>query len=168
MSCPGSGLPRGSLNGLAIVVSAFLLGVAEAMYRNQMTTAVALALTAVALALIVFVGCYRDEHAPMLAGGREVKSWLAALHDPDPRLRRQAVLKLGNVGDADPTAAEGLAEALRDTDALVRRDAIQAVAKLTKPGEAILAQLRALSDRDRDPLVREHAQKAIAHFGAAK
>ena len=35
----------------------------------------------------------------MLAGGREVKSWIADLHDPKPQVRRQAVLKLGNVGD---------------------------------------------------------------------
>jgi HEAT repeat protein len=103
----------------------------------------------------------------MLAGGREVKSWLAALHDPRPQNRRQAVLKLGNVGDADPAAAEGLAEALHDTDALVRRTAILAVAKLTKPGETILAQLKVMSESDRDTLVRDHAKKAIAHFGAS-
>jgi HEAT repeat protein len=104
----------------------------------------------------------------MLAGGREVKSWLAALHDPKPQNRRQAVLKLGNVGDADPTAAEGLAEALHDTDALVRRAAILAVAKLTKPSETILARLKVMSESDRDTLVRDHAKKAIAHFGAAE
>jgi len=78
------------------------------------------------------------------------------------------VLKLGNVGDADPAAAEGLAEALRDTDALVRRDAVLAVAKLTKPSETILAQLRVMSESDRDALVRDHAKKATTHFGAAE
>jgi HEAT repeat protein len=100
----------------------------------------------------------------MLAGGREVKSWIADLHDPKPQVRRQAVLKLGNVGDADPTAAEGLAEALRDTDALVRRDAVHAVAKLTKPDVAVMAQLRVMSESDRDKLVRDYAKRAIEHF----
>ena len=120
------------------------------------------------LALFWFCGCSREERAPMLAGGREVKSWVAALHDPKPQVRRQAVLKLGNVGDADPAAAEGLAEALRDTDALIRSDAILAVAKLTTPGKSILAQLKVMSDSDRDARVRDHAKKAIKHFGAAE
>ena len=100
----------------------------------------------------------------MLAGGREVKSWIADLHDPKPQVRRQAVLKLGNVGDADPAAAEGLAEALRDSDAIVRRDAVSAVAKLSKPSEEIMAWLRIMGDRDRDPRVRDYAKRAITHF----
>jgi HEAT repeat protein len=124
--------------------------------------------TVVALAMFSVCGCSREERGPMLAGGREVKSWLAALHDPKPQVRRQAVLKLGNVGDADPTAAEGLAEALRDTDALIRSDAIYAVAKLTKPGKTILAQLKVMSDSDRDTRVRDNAKKALKHFGAAE
>jgi HEAT repeat protein len=133
------------------------------MNRNGMRTAVVVASFAV-------LGCSREERGPLLAGGREVKSWLADLHNPKPQVRRQAVLKLGNVGDADPAAAEGLAEALRDTDALVRRAAILAVAKLTKPSEAILAQLKVMSesDRERDALVRDHAKKAITHFGATE
>jgi len=97
-----------------------------------------------------------------------VKSWLADLRDAKPRVRRQAVLKLGNVGDADPAAAEGLAEALCDTDALVRRDVVLAVAKLTKPSETILARLRVMSESERDTLVRDHAKKALAHFGASE
>ena len=48
-------------------------------------------------------GCNREERGPILAGGREVKSWIADLQIPRPQVRRQAVLKLGNVGDADPT-----------------------------------------------------------------
>jgi HEAT repeat protein len=124
--------------------------------------------TVVALAMFSVCGCSREERGPMLAGGREVKSWLAALHDPKPQVRRQAVLKLGNVGDADPTAAEGLAEALRDTDALIRSDAIYAVAKLTKPGKTILAQLKVMSDSDRDTRVRDNAKKALKHFGAVE
>jgi HEAT repeat protein len=137
------------------------VGVDEAMYRNATGTAVA-------IALFGACGCARTEQGPILAGGREVKSWLADLHDRKPQVRRQSVLKLGNVGDSDPAAAEGIAEALRDTDALVRRDAILAAAKLTRPGETILAQLRAMSQSDRDTLVRDHATKAMTHFGAAE
>ena len=119
----------------------------------------------VMLTLVAVSGCNREERGPILAGGREVKSWVADLHDPKPQVRRQAVLKLGNVGDADPSVAEGLAEALRDTDAVVRRDAVRAVAKLKKPSEAIMARLKVMSESDRDTLARDYAQRAIAHFG---
>lgn len=130
------------------------------MDRHRLT----LVMTLVSFAL---PGCVREERGPLLAGGRELKSWLADLHDARPHVRRQAVLKLGNVGDADPAAAAGLAGALRDSDALVRRDAIQAVAKLSRPGQIILDQLKAMRDNDRDPQVRDRARKAITHFGVA-
>jgi HEAT repeat protein len=119
----------------------------------------------VLITLLTFSGCNKEERGPILAGGREVKSWVADLHDPKPQVRRQAVLKLGNVGDADPTVAEGLAEALRDTDVVVRRDAIRAVAKLKNPTEAIMAHLKLISESDRDSLARDYAQRAITHFG---
>ncbi len=122
----------------------------------------------VAVMVLALCGCSHGPQGPMLAGGREVKSWLADLRDPKPQVRRLAVLKLGNVGDAHPSAAEGLALALRDSDALVRRDAVLAVAKLTKPGETILGQLRVMSDSEPDTLARDHAKKAIAHFGKAE
>jgi len=119
--------------------------------------------------LIMFVlapyGCARQERGPLLAGGREVKSWVAELRDPKAQVRRQAVLKLGNVGDADPAAAEGLAVALRDADVLVRRDAVLAVVKLKSPGEAIIAQLGTMSRSDRDPSVRNVAKRALAKLG---
>ena len=53
-----------------------------------------------------------------------MKSWVADLHDAKPQVRRQAVLKLGNVGDEDPAVADALAEALHDTDPAraLRRD----------------------------------------------
>ncbi len=93
-----------------------------------------------------------------------MKSWVADLNDPKAQVRRHAVLKLGNVGDADPAVAKGLAEALRDSDALVRRDAVSAVAKLRKPNEEIMTWLRVMSDRDADLRVRDYAKRAIAHF----
>jgi vesicle coat complex subunit len=111
-------------------------------------------------------GCAREERGPVLAGGREVKSWVAEVHHPDPRVRRQAVLKLGNVGDADPAAAEALAAALNDTDALVRRDAVMAVVKLSSPGPLITMQLKSMSASDRDPKVRDVAKRALVKLNA--
>jgi HEAT repeat protein len=118
-----------------------------------------------AITVLVIAGCSANERGPILAGGREVKSWLADLHSPQPQVRRKAVLKLGNVGDTDPAAAHGLAAALRDSDAIVRRDAVSAIAKLTHPDAEIVAALRMMKDRDPDPRVRDYAQRAIAHFG---
>jgi HEAT repeat protein len=120
------------------------------------------------LFLTTIAGCAREERGPILAGGREVKSWVADLHDRKPQVRRQAVLKLGNVGDSDPAAAVALADALRDPDFLVRRDAVLAVAKLTKPGEGIVSQLKIMSESDRDSTVRDYAKKALQHFDQSR
>jgi HEAT repeat protein len=115
--------------------------------------------------LAVTSGCGGEPRGPVLAGGREVKSWLDALHDSKPRVRRQAVLKLGNVGDSDPSVAEALAQALRDSNPLVRREAVLAIGKLTKPNEATIAQLEAMSRSDRDPSARDFSKRAVVHFG---
>jgi hypothetical protein len=121
--------------------------------------------TIAVIVLLVNLGCNGEERGPTLAGGREVKSWLIDLHDSKPQVRRQAVLKLGNVGDSDSSVVDGLLEALHDSDSLVRRDAVLAVAKLKKPNEAVIAQLKVMHQSDRDPLIRDYANRAIVHFG---
>jgi HEAT repeat protein len=113
-------------------------------------------------------GCGRTEQGPRLAGGREVRSWVAELRDPKPRVRRQAVLKLGNVGDDDPAVAEGLALALRDPDVLVRRDAVHAAVKLKQPGDDVIARLREMNQTDPDAIVRDFAKRALAKLGLAE
>jgi HEAT repeat protein len=72
------------------------------------------------------------------------------------------VLKLGNVGDADPDVEQGLAGALRDVDAQVRRDAVFAIVKLQQPGEEIIGQLEAMSREDNEPDIRDVAMRALA------
>jgi HEAT repeat protein len=133
------------------------------MNRNRVSTTVA-----VAIALLTVSGCDQEERGPLLAGGREVSSWVAELHDKKPQTRRQAVLKLGNVGESDPAVVEALAEALDDTNAQVRRAAIQAIAKLTKPSDKILTQLKLMVENDRDTVVRDYAKKAVLHFNPAE
>lgn len=113
------------------------------------------------LALLAALGCGSHDETPMLAGGREVESWIAALNDPSPQVRRLAVLKLGNVGDEDPDTEEALAGALRDPDPIVRRDAVFAVVKLEKPGEAIVSRLDAISREDGEPNIRDIASRAL-------
>ncbi|MGB0070728.1 MAG: hypothetical protein WBQ11_22115, partial [Isosphaeraceae bacterium] len=74
----------------------------------------------------------------------------------------------GNAGDSDPATAEGLAEALQDSDTLVRRDAIRAVAKLKQPGASIKERLETMSQIDKDSLARDLASKALAHLGGTE
>ena len=136
-----------------------------AAMRLTTTTAIALALVATITNLS---GCGREEGGPILSGGREAKSWIADLHNPRPQVRRQAVLKLGNAGDSDPATAEGLAEALQDPDALVRRDAIRAVAKLKQPGGLIKERLQTMSRLDKDSLARDLASKALERLGGTE
>ena len=113
-------------------------------------------------------GCGRNTPGPLLAGGREVSSWIAELSDPKPTVRRHAVLKLGNVGDADPAAAEGLAGALRDSDVLVRGDAVHAVVKLKQPSAAIVERLQEMNRSDPDAAVRDFAQRALKKLGRSE
>lgn len=117
------------------------------------------------LAAMVVAGCGGGEpQGPVLAGGREVKSWITDLHDPNPRVRRQAVMKLGNVGDADSSVDDGLLGALDDSDVLVRRDAILAAAKLKTPPPALREKLESMSRADKDPRARELAGKAVVRL----
>ncbi len=132
-----------------------------------LTTLTAGVLTVLA-SIIALPGCGREERGPVLGGGRELKSWIADLHNPRPRVRRQAVLKLGNAGDSDPATAAGLAAALQDPDALVRRDAIRAVAKLKQPGRLIKERLQTMTRRDQDSLARDLASKALERLGGAE
>ena len=134
----------------------------RALARLTTGTVVVAALLAMMISL---PGCGGEERGPTLTGGREVQSWITDLHDPKPKVRRTAVLKLGNVGDSDPAAAEALAGALQDSDALVRRDAIRAVAKLTHAGAVIKERLENMSRADKDSLTRELAGKALARPG---
>lgn len=118
--------------------------------------------------VLMLPGCGREERGPILSGGREVKSWVADLHNTSPRVRRQAVLKLGNSGDSDPAVAESLASALQDPDALVRRDAIRAVVKLKQPDARVKERLEAMSRSDKDSLARDLAGKALVRLGGSE
>jgi HEAT repeat protein len=119
-------------------------------------------IAAILFACSFSAGCGREERAPFQVGGRQVKDWVADLQSPKATVRRQAVHKLGNVGDADPAAAGALTVALRDVDPLVRHDAVLGVLKLQKPGDSIVEVLESLAKDDADASVRDIARKALA------
>lgn len=124
-------------------------------------------LTTALLVSALAAGCGGPPRGPLLAGGREVKSWVADLQSSKARVRRQAVHKLGNVGDADPAVAPALAGALRDADGLVRHDAVLAVVKLKAPGDETVATLRVMAEKDKDVRARDPAGKALVKLGRA-
>ena len=134
-------------------------------YRTVLCTAKAAGVLAMLTSIMILPGCGKEERGPVLSGGRELKSWIEDLHNPKPQVRRQAVLKLGNAGDSDPATAEALDLALRDTDALVRREAIRAVAKLKNPGVLIKEHLESMSRSDKDSQARDLAGKALVRLG---
>ncbi len=112
--------------------------------------------------VLILSGCAREDRIPTLLGGRDVRSWLDDLHATKATVRRHAVLKLGNVGDADPAVVGGLIAALDDSDPLVRRDAIVAVTRLKDPGASAWERIRKLSQSDTDARTRDLAKQAIA------
>jgi HEAT repeat protein len=111
-----------------------------------------------ALPAVLLLGC-GGARPPDL--GEPVRRWAQALDDPDARVRKSAVLKLGNVGPGDPAVLPALLKALRDRDAGVRRGAVLALVKCgPAAGEAVPA-LTEVRQRDADPRVRATAARAL-------
>jgi HEAT repeat protein len=111
------------------------------------------------LPILVLSGCGKGQ--PTLAGGKPVSYWVQALHDPDARVRKKAVFKLGNAGAADASVLPALLRALKDVDAAVRCEAILALLKLGPPAREALPILGELERSDRDARVRACATRAL-------
>jgi len=103
---------------------------------------------------------------PTLAGGKPVEHWIKALDDPQPKVRKQAVIKLGNVGTADPKALPALIVAMKDGDAEVRCAAILAVVKLGPAAQETVPQLNEIQKQDRAAKVRACAARALEKLHA--
>ena len=111
---------------------------------------------------VAISACGCQPHAPTLSGGKPAAHWLAAANDPDARVRKAAVCKLGNIGPAEPAAFPAVARALKDRDPAVRREAILAVLKFSDRAQDAAPALQEMRLRDADPRVRDFAGKALA------
>jgi HEAT repeat protein len=111
-----------------------------------------------ALPAVFLLGCGKARPPDL---GKQVERWVQALHDPDARVRKNAILKLGNVGPADAAVLPALREALKDRDAAVRREAILALLKCGPAAGEAVPELAALRQGDRDPRVRDYAARAV-------
>ena len=112
------------------------------------------------------VGCGRPVPTAKYFAGQPVQHWLAAVTDPNPKVRKKAADVLGNIGPADPAVVPALVMCLNDADAAVR-DA--AALGLSKMGPAAAAATPALHEActDSDPSVRGHASAALRRVRGA-
>jgi HEAT repeat protein len=117
------------------------------------------------VATFVF-GCHAQP--PTVSGGKPVAHWLAAVNDPDARLRKAAVFKLGNIGPADAAAFPAVVAALGDREPAVQRAAIVALLKFGDQAKEAAPTLRAMHEHDPDAHVRDDAGRALANLRAAK
>lgn len=117
----------------------------------------------VVLLVMLGSGCGRAQTTQV--GGKPVSAWVEALHGPDAKLRKKAVVKLGHVGPADPAVLPALLGALTDRDARVRREAILALVQYGPTAREAVPALTDLQQHDRDAQVREYAAKALAKLG---
>jgi HEAT repeat protein len=111
------------------------------------------------LLILLLSGCGKPKET--LAGGKPVSHWLEAVHDPDPRVRKTAVFKLGNIGASEIEVLPALSSALKDKDPAVRREAILALAKIGAEAKAAAPVLSEMSHHDHDVQVRKYAAAAL-------
>jgi hypothetical protein len=93
-----------------------------------------------------------------LAASKTESLAAALLSDPSYKVRTQAALLLGKLGDK--AGVDPLVQALGDENKTVRAMAAQSLGKLG--GDKAIAGLRALLQREKDEFVRGQAEKALA------
>jgi hypothetical protein len=121
---------------------------------------------AVDLLVCLLIGCGQPK--PMLAGGKPVSHWLKALQDPDPKVRKTAVAKLGNVAMVDSAALPAVLGSLKDPDAVVRREAILALLKCGPEANQSIPTLQEMKRNDPNAQVRSYAAQALEKLQEGK
>jgi HEAT repeat protein len=112
----------------------------------------------VALPAVSLLGCGKAQPPDL---GKQVGRWVQALHDPDARVRKNAILKLGNIGPGDAAVFPALLRALKDRDAGVRREAILALLKCGPEAREAVPALTEVRRHDRDAQLRDFAARAL-------
>jgi HEAT repeat protein len=118
--------------------------------------------------ILVFlvIGCGQPK--PTVAGGKPVSHWLQSLQDPDPKVRKKSVTKLGNLGTADSAALPAVLGALKDPDATVRCEAILALVRNGPAASEAIPTLTAMQRNDQNAQVRSYAAQALEKLQGEK
>jgi HEAT repeat protein len=106
-------------------------------------------------------GCGKKE--PVKAYGQPVAHWLEELKKPDAKVRKKAVVALGQIGTADPEAIPALIGALKDQDQAVKEKAIFALLQIGPAAKDAIPALTQAQD-DPDPTLSTQAKKALARI----
>jgi hypothetical protein len=101
---------------------------------------------------------------PAVLAGKVEDLARALLNDPSYKVRTQAALLLGNLGD--PAGVDGLVKALGDDHKTVRAMAAQSLGRLG--GDQATTALKRLLEHESDTFVRGQADKALAKAGRAR
>jgi HEAT repeat protein len=117
------------------------------------------------LAVGLALGCGKKE--PVISHGQPVSHWLQAIHDPDVKKRKKAVVALGHVGRADPAAIPAVIEAVKDADASVRVEAVLALLNIGPDAKDAVPALTEAQE-DKDASVRSFAAKALERIQGTK
>ncbi len=117
--------------------------------------------------LVIFslAGCHKEQ--PLVAGGKSVGHWIERSHDLNEKVRKEAVAKLGNVGNADPAVLPALIAALKDQNPAVRHAAIVGIVKYGPEASGARESLGIVQSNDPDPEVRDFAAKAVQKLDPA-
>jgi HEAT repeat protein len=100
--------------------------------------------------------------AALLTGcaGKTTDEWIGQLRSGDGAQRLHAVKALADTGAEAPAVVPALAEALKDENAFVRRDAAVALGKIgPRAGPAVPGLLAARKEKERS--VRKAAEEAL-------
>jgi HEAT repeat protein len=109
--------------------------------------------------VVLSLGCARQA-APIVIHGKPASYWLEQRRSPDRKTRQKAVASLGLAAKADPAALAAVIDSVKDPDAAVRDVAVLGLLRIGRySAEAVEVLRRAQTDID--PLVREHATKAL-------
>jgi HEAT repeat protein len=111
-------------------------------------------------AVVAMSGC-GHKAGPAQSGGKPPNYWVKNISNPDKKICREAVAKLGNLGAADPEVLPALTSALHDADSQIRGDAVLALAKLGREAKPAIPDLEALAQRDPDSKVRDYATRTL-------
>ena len=105
--------------------------------------------------------CTDEERA---RDGKAVPELMDQLGSPDPKARAAAALELGRIGEA--RAAKALTKAIRDRDATVRRNAIQALGWMQ--ARKAVPELIELARETTDVRAKRRAIQALGQIGDSK